>query len=980
MQLTDYQAQYLAHELTKRCSSDKLEKLASTFAGARVDLNPHQVEAALFAFRSPLSQGALLADEVGLGKTIEAGLVIAQKWAERKRRILVITPANLRKQWLLELREKFFLPGKILETKSYSKAKKEGVYNPFDDAGHVVFCSYQFARNKAKEVESTQWDLVVIDEAHRLRNVYKSSNVIAKKLWEILKKRHKLLLTATPLQNSLLELYGLVSFIDELTFGDVKSFKEQFTGRQVSKDVFESLRSRLKPICHRTLRRQVDAYVSFTARLPILEKFDPEDSEEVLYELVSDYLQRDNLKALPSGQRSLMTLMLRKLMASSTFAIAGALTTIATRLQDELNSSSVNSAEPLTSSLEDEYEGVSQLEEEWNEDSTGEVDKTIITAEQKAAIEAEITELKEFAEIAESVTENGKGRALLKVLDIAFKKTTDLGGAQKAIIFTEFRRTQDYLLRLLAETPWADDVLLFNGSNNDEKSKQIYHAWMVRHAGTDLVTGSRTADMRAALVDYFRHEGKVMIATEAGAEGINLQFCSLIVNYDLPWNPQRIEQRIGRCHRYGQKHDVVVVNFLNKKNAADKRVFDLLSLKFKLFEGVFGSSDEVLGAIGSGVDFEKRISQIYQDCRRPEEIEAAFDQLQQELSAEIDETMSETRQKVLENFDDEVRRTLNTRAADSASAMDHFEQQLMDLTEHGLRGKAEFFEERGRFCLQADAVSCFGSWLGDRAASTEAGIEAINPIPAGLYELPRKSDGAHPYRLEHPLAKAVIEQAKAKQLGPVEIAFDYGAHAGKVTILEPLIGQSGGLALSKLTVRALRQAEDYLLLAMRTDAGEAIDAEMAAKLMALPGEVVRDPIEIAAEVVADLAEMTERQQQIEYKSIRERNAKFFEAEVEKLYAWADDLKVVIERDIKDFDRQIKEAKRAATGALDLQAKLAGQKRVRDLERSRNQKRRSLFDAQDEVDARRDNIIEEMERQLDQKSDLEQLFTIRWKVV
>jgi ERCC4-related helicase len=971
MQLTDYHAQYFAHELTKRCSSDKLEKLASTFAGARVDLNPHQVEAALFAFRSPLSKGALLADEVGLGKTIEAGLVIAQKWAERKRRILVITPASLRKQWLLELKEKFFLPGKILETKSYKQAKREGAYNPFDDKECIVFCSYQFARSKAKDVESTQWDLVVIDEAHRLRNVYKSSNVIAKQLREILKKRNKLLLTATPLQNSLLELYGLVSFIDELTFGDVKSFKEQFTGRQNSSDMFEVLKSRLKPICHRTLRRQVDAYVSFTARLPLLEKFDPDDSEEVLYELVSDYLQRDNLKALPSGQRSLMTLMLRKLMASSTFAIAGALTTIATRLQEELNSDSVDSAEQLSAALEDECEGFGQLEEEWNEDSTADAEKNLISANQKTAMEAEIAELKEFAQIAESIEENGKGRALLKVLDIAFKKTTDLGGAQKAIIFTEFRRTQDYLLKLLAETPWSDDILLFNGSNNDDKSKQIYKDWIDKHRGTDLVTGSQTADMRAALVDYFRNEGKVMIATEAGAEGINLQFCSLIVNYDLPWNPQRIEQRIGRCHRYGQKHDVVVVNFLNKKNAADKRVFDLLSQKFKLFEGVFGSSDEVLGAIGSGVDFEKRISQIYQSCRKPEEIEAAFDELRQELSVEIDETMTQTRQKVLENFDDEVRRTLNTRAVDSKNARDHFEQQLMDLTRHELKGRAEFLSGHG-FRLQEGAASYLAESLGAQVGT--------DTIPSGLYELPRMSDEAYAYRLEHPLAKAVIEHAKAQRLEPVEIVFDYGAYAGKITILEPLIGQSGVLALSKLTVMALAQAEDYLLFAARTDEGEAIDADMAGKLMSLPGRVVRQSVEIDPAIAADLAELTRQQQRIENQSILERNAKFFEAEVEKLYAWADDLKVVIERDIKDFDRQIREAKRAATGALDLQAKLAGQKRVRELERSRNQKRRSLFEAQDEVDMRRDNIIEEMEQQLEQKSELERLFTIRWRVV
>ena len=111
--------------------------------------------------------------------------------------------------------------------------------------------------------------------------------------------------------------------------------------------------------------------------------------------------------------------------------------------------------------------------------------------------------------------------------------------------------------------------------------------------------------MRSALVDYFRDNGRIMIATEAAAEGINLQFCSLVVNYDLPWNPQRIEQRIGRCHRYGQEHDVVVVNFLNRRNEADKRVFQLLSEKFRLFDGVFGASDEVLGALESGVDIER---------------------------------------------------------------------------------------------------------------------------------------------------------------------------------------------------------------------------------------------------------------------------------------------------------------------------------------------------------------------------------------
>src|SRR6266404_3066341 len=291
MKITDYHAKYFAHELTKRCSSDSLEKLAGAVAGAQVDLNPHQVDAALFAFNSPLSKGALIADEVGL--------VISQKWAERKRRILIIVPSNLRKQWYQELAEKFFLPCQLLETKSYNVAIRQGNFRPFETKDLVVICSYQFARKQAADVANTAWDLVVIDEAHRLRNVYKPSNIIANTLKQALKSVPTLLLTATPLQNSLLELFGLVSFIDEHAFGDLKSFREQFANLS-EQEVFETLKARLRPLCYRTLRKQVLEYVPYTRRHAMVQEFTPEQGEDRLYTLVSEYLQRDNLKALPA--------------------------------------------------------------------------------------------------------------------------------------------------------------------------------------------------------------------------------------------------------------------------------------------------------------------------------------------------------------------------------------------------------------------------------------------------------------------------------------------------------------------------------------------------------------------------------------------------------------------------------------------------------------------------------------------------------
>lgn len=952
MNLTDFHAKFYAYELSKRCASDSDEKLAGALVDAQVDLNPHQVEAALFSFRSPLSRGALLADEVGLGKTIEAGLVLSQKWAERKRKLLVIAPANLRKQWHQELQEKFFLPCQILESKSYNDSIRKGQFRPFEPGNFIVICSYQFARSKAAEIANISWDMVVFDEAHRLRNVYKPSNIIANILKAAVARAPKLLLTATPLQNSLLELFGLVSFIDEHAFGDIKSFRDQFANL-TEQEVFDALKNRLRPICHRTLRKQVLEYVPFTKRHAMVQEFTPEESEDRLYTLVSEYLQRENLKALPSSQRSLMTMILRKLLASSSFAIAGALQSMITRLSGLIKKAP--DAPPLEDELDKDYESLDETAEEWTEESEPEVP---LSDADKVVLQKEIEDLKNFRDLAVSITSNAKGRALLTALTQAFARAKEFGAEEKAIIFTESRRTQDYLLRLLAESPHHDGILLFNGSNNDEKSKTIYNNWLKANENTDRITGSRTADMRSALVDYFRNQGKIMIATEAGAEGINLQFCAMVVNYDLPWNPQRIEQRIGRCHRYGQKFDVVVVNFLNRNNAADQRVFQLLADKFSLFEGVFGASDEVLGAIESGVDFEKRINEIYQKCRTPEEITASFDKLQAELNAQIAAAMTTTRRQLLENFDEEVNEKLRVRKNQSELSLNRFERMLMKLTRHELSAYGNFDEDNSGFTL-------------DR-----------NPYPdlsvaVGRYELPRRRGDAHLFRLGHPLAQRILEQARNKSLPYGEIVFDYQATLPRVGALEPFRGKAGELLVCLLSVESMDQAEDHLLVAAITDDGQILDGEFTGKFFAMSSCGFKESKSVAPDDRL-LGEVTEQQTKIQ-KAISTRNANLFEEETQKLDGWADDLKLGLEREIKELDRQIKEARRAAMVALTLEEKLAGQRVVRDLESKRNAKRKTLFAAQDKIESDRDELIRQVEGKLEMKLEQKTLFGVRWRI-
>ncbi|MBU1910640.1 MAG: DEAD/DEAH box helicase, partial [Verrucomicrobia bacterium] len=366
-----YHAAYFAQQLTKHCSAHQLEKLSKSIFNATVDLNPHQIEAALFAFRSPLSRGALLADEVGLGKTIEAGLIVSQLWAERKRRILCILPAALRKQWQQELADKFFIESLILESRNFNQLVKNGAPNPFDQRSRIVICSYHFVRSKGADIASVPWDLVVIDEAHRLRNVYKRSNKIARAIRDAVGSCPKVLLTATPLQNSLMELFGLVSFIDPHIFGSEDSFRDLFARRAGDMDEYgyRALRRRISPVCQRTLRKQVTEYIRFTNRVSMTQDFTPTDDEVRLYEAVSAYLQRPDAFALPASQRALMTLVLRKILASSSFAIAATLGALVTRLEALHQSFETTTEGEVVEEVAQDFELTDEMQDEWSENS-----------------------------------------------------------------------------------------------------------------------------------------------------------------------------------------------------------------------------------------------------------------------------------------------------------------------------------------------------------------------------------------------------------------------------------------------------------------------------------------------------------------------------------------------------------------------------------------------------------------------------------
>lgn len=953
---TPYHSQYLAHRITLEGVDD--DAFAKALTTARVDMNPHQVDAALFALESPLAKGVILADEVGLGKTIEASLVIAQKWAERKRRILLILPASLRKQWSQELWEKFSLPVVIMETRTYNERVKAGQRRPFDVGDAIILTSYEFAARKADEVAQVDWDLAVFDEAHRLRNVYrKGASARAKALRDALRTPFKILLTATPLQNNIMELYGLVSVIDDKVFGDEASFRTLYAGARPDPAQLMVLRKRLEPVCRRTLRKTVQeaGHISYTRRLPVTFRFEPHEQEMELYERVSAFLQRPDTCYLGGKPNALVTMSLRKILGSSTFAISETLTRIIDRLEAQQQAEDEDLEDLDTiDELAEEMQGLDEDEGDVAADRSPPRPDSLTPEE----IAAEVQELTSYRDLARSIAANAKGERLIAELPGLLDAVVSKGGARKVVIFTESVRTQTYLAHLLAEAGFAGQIALLNGSNSDPDSARIYGDWAARHAGTDRVSGSKTADMKAAIVEAFRDEKTILIATESGAEGINLQFCSLLVNYDLPWNPQRVEQRIGRCHRYGQRIDVTVVNLLNTKNRAEERVFELLDSKFRLFDGVFGASDEVLGAIESGIDFERRVHQIVQTARTADEVEAAFNDLTESLHPQIEADMRTARDKLLLNMDEDVVRLLRTRKDTIKRVLGEFEQRLVTLARAELRDVS--------FTEHTDGSPCF-TYNGETWTTGWPLADQMN------WHFFRLSDGN--------LAQELVAAAKGRALPTARVRFDYSARLAtgqpRFADVEPYVGSTGWLRISKLRLRSAGRVVEHLLPSAITDDGRELDERLVERLFLLPGESRSDGNAVPSHL--DLLETRVRDQRL--KQAMQANEHWLSAETEKLDRYADDLEVAAEEEIKRLQREVRERRKALRANVGLTAhqKIDEQRAIKRLEAQIDDNKLETYQRRKAARAEVESILDQIQADLEVDPAIEPIFAIRWEL-
>lgn len=958
--LTSHQAKFFAHSLSFH-DADGIGRLSQSLFDAQVDLNPHQIEAALFALHSPLSKGVILADEVGLGKTIEAGIIFCQLWAEKKRRLLIICPASIRKQWAIELKEKFNLPSTVFDAKEYNQRRKAGNPRPFD-AKEIIICSYPFANRHKEEIRSIPFDLAAIDEAHKLKNCYRPSNKMGKGIRWALEERKKILLTATPLQNSLLEIYGLSTLIDENLFGDVNAFRSQFM--RMGGDV-ELLRHRLRHFCKRTLRRDVTEYINYTDRKALTQPFQPTDEEQSFYDNVSSFIQREDLYSIPQQRRHLIVLILRKLLASSSEAIIATLQTLLRRLFDirDGKADHVNLVDDLL--MDDDFDP--ELLDEFLDEVEEQADVQNDSQLPEVSISNLLDEIRDLDALIKQGLRIGietKTQALTSALEVGFLKMHETGASERALIFTESRRTQDALKLYLEENGYRGKIIIFNGSNNSSESKLIYEQWLAKNSDNGKSSGSRLINIRTALVEHFRDHGTILIATEAAAEGVNMQFCSLVINFDLPWNPQRVEQRIGRCHRYGQKHDVVVINFINSRNAADQRVHQLLTEKFRLFDSVFGASDEILGAIESGVDFEKRVLNIYQTCRNPEQIEAAFNQLQAELKDSIEARLADTEKMLLDHFDEDVHQRLKMDLAEAHLRLDKLARQFWLLSKYVIAEQADWHDDTLTFRLKASPTP----------AAPRGNYHLITKNHSGA----SSSTEGYLYRLSHPLGEYVIEEGKARPTPPASLIFDTRAHPTKLTLIEQLRGTTGYLRLTHLTIQSYEE-EDYLLFSAHTTDGNSLDQETCEKLLTILASVEDSTPTLPESNLDRLAADTTRHREATIAFSLDRNNSHFQKAAENIERWAADMVLAAELAIKETKAQLDHLRRQSRLAPTLEEQKDIHEEMQKLEHKKNRQRREIFDREDEISEKRDRLIGQLEQRLSSQTTAEELFTIRFHI-
>ena len=944
-----------------------------------------------------------------MGKTIEAGIVAAQMFSSEKKRQLVLCTQGLRKHWADQLAEHFHIPVRILDDEEENDSLPE-----FDG---VLIASYAFLNRNESLFAVRTWDLLIIDEAHRLRKLYKDVLKTGKSVRNSLFANKTILITAFPLQYSLLDLYSLTQLVDETIFGSEEVFRERY---MLSKRPdFAELKRRLAPCLIRTLRRQVLEFVPMTKRTSMTAAYSLTSEQKRLYKAVTDFFfRKQHFPGVPAAVHVMWTTFVQKAMGSSVPALIGILETIRQRLGEYGEDVSRSGAEAQRGEDFEEEEDESNfgdlVNKEVEDDIAPSSDFSSLRprASVREDISPEIARLDSFIEQAHSLDPDPKTDVLLTSLKTGFQRMKDVGANEKALVFTESLHTQQYLKTFLEANSYAGKVVVFNGQNNSQESRKIYRDWILLNKGTGKISGVPGADLRQSLIDCFRDTASIMIATEAGSEGLDLQFCSFVVNYDLPFNPIQIEWRIGRCHRYGQRFDVMVVNFLNADNLADRKAYELLSDRFSLFDGMFGSSDSVFGSLESGSQLEKKIAKIMRTCRTEDEIEEAFTALQKEYETSVKSQMAAARQVLFENMDKQVIERFQVRIGRVQNRLDRRTGIFWKLLKFYYRDKYWFDDTLFTFGFLSGKEAFYQLGTRQKPLSTEAILNTRRP----------RTSQPIPISPSDSTAEMIYAKIKAEKLPSVRLEFmlsesDQEKYAGLLRE-----SRSGWFRFDVVSLDGFTQS-DELVYTICDENGKILPAEFAQSLMESEAVVSGEEIFLAEaqgrreeeletfnakrnisqfsslqktsslcasaplretkkqETESILQSALNRQVSQLVREMEQNGQALFEEETARIDRYTSDLELALELELRRLSKQIKILEESLKKPLSLKGKLEIQQQKSALKREQAELNRFLFDKQDAFQVQQEKLLSRIRNQLSgTKFSISSVFLIEWATI
>jgi hypothetical protein len=942
------QRRYWAEDLVRLRSPHEQRRYIASQRSARIDPNPHQIDAVIFALERIPEGGCILADEVGLGKTIEAGLVIAQMLAEGAERILLVTPKALLGQWRQELFTLFSIT---------AREWKEGV--DFTEPGVYVVTRDFAGGERGSEIllAAPAFDLAVVDEAHEyFSNLYRRFDSkgnylpdsphakMAGRLRMVLQQTPVILLTATPIQNSLTELWGLAQFTEPTgtLLGDLRTFREVFCpgdDRRLATGQEHELRRRTEAICRRTLRRQAQEFMKqpFVGRRAKLFEYSMSPEERALYDGVTEYLLEPNLCAFHGSNRRLLLIGFHRRMASSVPALTASLKKVAARLvkmkskalvaENQLagsarlfeNDGLDRDALELLADLDDEEaEQIDDEQADAQQSTTqaADVDEPILPPVEM--IDAELARVRGFIEQAEALRSDSKAQALVRAVQLVLERAKRGESSGKLVVFTESITTQNYLRDVLVDHGIVkdDEVTLFRGTNRGPRVERALGIWKEERLPELPATARPTPEIavRDALVYEFRSRSTVFISTEAGAKGLNLQFAGTLINYDLPWNPQRVEQRIGRIHRYGQTKDVLVINFLARDNEAQRLTLDILMRKLDLFGTVLdasdavlheshgGSSEPVAGALGA--DFEATLSQIYDRARTRDEIQQQLEALRDDIEDRRDrfeQTHQRTAGLIERHFDEQVKRVFRRIQDELPAELAAFDRELERVVVSYLQAIGAAYTRREQdSVVLLDIAECKAL-----PEPLRGGLVAVIGNARGL-------EGVEPLHLGHMLVKAALDEARDRSAIPMSVRATLPDDAS----LAALKKTRARLRLVRVKYVGFQRLDDLIALVVLEHNGELLAVEDSRRLLSegLFCECERLDVDVSDE---DLDDALEELLFMSQEEVAGREEHRFASRVRQIEGSIEDRERVVERQRVEALARVDEAERkrdAAVGA------------------------------------------------------------------